>query len=150
MLFRSQEYERSWDNLTKPYPGIPEMLEACLAHGLKLAVFSNKPHPFTQACVERFFPAVPFSHVVGQGDRFPKKPDPSGAIWIASQITSQSHRIAYVGDTNTDMKTATGANLFAIGVAWGFRDIPEIREAGAQEICHTADQLKNLLVSRRA
>lgn len=31
-----QEYERTWNALTKPYPGVPEMLDALVVRGLKL------------------------------------------------------------------------------------------------------------------
>ena len=36
-----QEYERTWNALTKPYPGVPEMLDALVVGVLKLAVLSN-------------------------------------------------------------------------------------------------------------
>lgn len=48
--------------------------------------------------------------------------------WIASQLGIRSERMAYVGDTNTDMKTAVEAGFHAIGVTWGFRPESELRE----------------------
>ena len=56
-------------------------------------------------------------------------------------------RIAYVGDTNTDMQTAVGANLFAIGVSWGFRSEQEILAAGAKMMCHSSEDLQQALLS---
>ena len=109
-------------------------------------MLSNKPDHFTKRCVERFLPGVPFAHVVGHSERFPRKPDPTSAKWIASELSSEPMRVAYVGDTNTDMKTATSAGLYPIGVSWGFREVQEIREAGAVVICHTAQELGDLLV----
>jgi phosphoglycolate phosphatase len=113
---------------------------------LKLAVLSNKPEPFTLKCIERFFPEVPFDLVLGHSERFPRKPDPASAKWIASEFSSDPGRIAYVGDTNTDMQTAVGANLFAIGVTWGFRTEAEIVAAGAKIICHNADELESAII----
>jgi phosphoglycolate phosphatase len=139
-------YDVGWDACTKPYPGIPEMLDQVLEAGMSLAVLSNKPDHFTKRCVERFFPEHSFSHVIGHSDRFPRKPDPTSAKWIASELSKDPLRVAYVGDTNTDMKTAISAGLHAIGVSWGFRDVQEIREAGAREICDSAEQLAKLLV----
>lgn len=140
------EYNNSWDRQSKPYPGILEMLASLHRAGLKLAVLSNKPEPFTLKCIERFFPSIPFDLVLGHSDRFPRKPDPSSAMWIASEFSSDPGRIAYVGDTNTDMQTAVGANLFAIGVTWGFRLEAEIVAAGAKVICHSATDLRSALV----
>ena len=148
MAIYQGHYDVGWDLCTKPYAGIPQMLERALESGLKLAVLSNKPDHFTKRCVERFFPAVPFSHVIGHSDRFPRKPDPTSAKWIASKLSTDPLRIAYVGDTNTDMKTATSAGLYAIGVSWGFRQVEEIRQAGAQVICDSAEELTSILVQR--
>lgn len=141
------EYDRNWDRCSKPYPGILEMLHSLHKSGLKLAVLSNKPEPFTLLCIKRFFPEIPFDLTLGASDRFPRKPDPTSAKWIASQFSSNPKRIAYVGDTNTDMQTAVGANLFAIGVSWGFRSEQEILAAGAKVMCHTSDDLQQTLLS---
>lgn len=141
------EYDRNWDRCSKPYPGILEMLHTLHKAGLKLAVLSNKPEPFTLLCINRFFPDIPFDLTLGASDRFPKKPDPTSATWIASQFSSNPQRIAYVGDTNTDMQTAVGANLFAIGVSWGFRSEQEILAAGAKIMCHTSEDLQQALLS---
>jgi phosphoglycolate phosphatase len=140
------EYNNSWDRESKPYPGILKMLASLHQAGLKLAVLSNKPEPFTLKCIERFFSEVPFDLVLGHSERFPRKPDPASAKWIASEFSSDPGRIAYVGDTNTDMQTAVGANLFAIGVTWGFRTETEIVVAGAKIICHNADELESALI----
>jgi phosphoglycolate phosphatase len=140
-------YDVGWDRRTKPYPGITTMLEQVLESGLKMAVLSNKPDHFTKRCVERFFPDLAFEQVVGHSQRFPRKPDPTSAKWIASQLSKNPLRVAYVGDTNTDMKTAKSAGLYAIGVSWGFRQVEEIREAGAERICDNAEDLKRELIS---
>lgn len=146
MAIYQGHYDAGWDRCTKPYPGIVQALERAVRGGLRLAVLSNKPDHFTKRCVERFLPGVPFAHVVGHSERFPRKPDPTSAKWIASELSSEPMRVAYVGDTNTDMKTATSAGLYPIGVSWGFREVQEIREAGAVVICHTAQELGDLLV----
>jgi phosphoglycolate phosphatase len=65
---------------------------------------------------------------------------------MAGQWNVESNRIAYVGDTNTDMKTAVGASFYAIGVSWGFRPESELREHGAKEVVHCAQQLQDLLL----
>lgn len=139
-------YDRGWDRNTEPYSGILQMLRKAQQEGLILAVLSNKPDHFTKRCVERFLPGVFFTHVIGHSERFPRKPDPQSAIWIASEISQSPTRIVYVGDTNTDMKTATGAGLYPVGVSWGFRQVEEIVQAGAQAICNTSEELSDLLL----
>src|SRR5208337_5431507 len=41
------EYAGRWSSKTRPYDGIPELLDGLAARGMRLAVLSNKPHPAT-------------------------------------------------------------------------------------------------------
>ena len=59
-----------------------------------------------------------------------------------------SDRIAYVGDTNTDMKTAVSAGFFAMGVAWGFRTERELIESGAAAVYSTPSELLEAITGR--
>jgi phosphoglycolate phosphatase len=140
-------YSQCWHNRSKPYPGIMEMLKTLSARAISMSVLSNKPESFTKACVQHFFGEVPFAHVVGHSERFPRKPDPASAIWIGEQVGVTNDRMAYVGDTNTDMKTAVGASFCAIGVTWGFRPESELIEFGAKHICHDVQQLTDFLLA---
>ncbi len=124
-------YQQHWNKRSKPYDGILKMLESLAEHGIAVAVLSNKPEAFTRQCVSFFFPHVRFAWVLGHSDRFPPKPNPESAQWMAAQMSDDKDRIAYVGDTNTDMKTAVGAGLFAMGVSWGFRARQELEASGA-------------------
>jgi phosphoglycolate phosphatase len=142
----ARHYENHWNKCSKPYEGIPELLNSLVAAGMPMAVLSNKPEAFTKRCVAHFFPTVRFSVVVGHSDRFPKKPDPASALWIARTMAINADRIAYAGDTNTDMKTAVAAGFFAMGVAWGFRTRDELLASGARAVYdHPPDLLERLL-----
>jgi phosphoglycolate phosphatase len=130
-------YRTTWNKRSAPYQGIPEMIAALSHAGLKLAVLSNKPHPFTKICVETFFPDNPFLYVYGQREGVPKKPDPAGAIELAAKMGLQTSQVIYVGDTATDMKTGNGAGMKCIGVEWGFRDRAELKKNDAWKIAVT-------------
>ncbi|MDO4570923.1 MAG: HAD family hydrolase [Planctomycetia bacterium] len=137
-------YDQYWDKKTSPYPGVAELLDALSAAGVRLGVFSNKPHRFTQLCVGKLLSRWHFDAVVGQSDEVPKKPDPTGALLIQKQWGFEPGRIAYVGDTATDMKTAAAAGFFSIGVTWGFRPESELRESGACAIVHRPEEILEL------
>jgi phosphoglycolate phosphatase len=140
------EYARGWNVNTQPYDGIGEMLDALVSRGLKLAVLSNKPHPFTVQCVETFLARWQFHAVRGQGDAFPRKPDPASAIDVARQLGTTPGRILYVGDTATDMQTATAAGMYAVGVLWGFRERDELESNGAKQIVAHPRELLPLVI----
>jgi len=126
---------------TRPYAGLPEVLDQLVSQGDLLAVLSNKPHLATVALVEKVFGRWPFLAVRGAMDGLPLKPDPAGALAILAETGIPAERWVYVGDTRVDMETACRAGLPAVGVTWGFRDEPELRDAGASRIIHHPHEL---------
>ncbi len=127
-----QEYERNWNAQTKPYAGVPELLDALAARGVKLAVLSNKPDRFTQRCVDELLAKWAFEVVLGASDKFPRKPDPASAIEIARRLRVPPAQCLYVGDSGVDMRTALAAGMRAVGALWGFRDEQELLKNGAE------------------
>lgn len=125
------EYTARWQDKTRPYAGVPEMLEALLALGLPLCVLSNKPQAFTEISVRRFLPGAGFRAVRGAREDVPNKPHPAGALALAGELGIAPGSFWFVGDSATDMKTARGAGMLPVGVLWGFRSRAELEENGA-------------------
>ena len=127
---------------SKPYEGIVELLTELSARGDKLGVVTNKPHDAAVGVMTKLFPEIHFAIVVGQKDGTPHKPDPSGALLAAQALGTAPSETFFVGDTDTDMKTATNAGMIAVGVLWGFRDEAELKSHGAHHIVlHPRDLL---------
>ena len=126
-----QEYAGRWADKSKPYPGIHELLDQLTARGIPMGIFSNKPDEFTQLCVTRLLPSWRFAAVQGAMVDFPKKPDPAGALAVAAKLGVAPADVLYLGDTNTDMRTAIAAGMYPVGAVWGFRTADELRDAGA-------------------
>ena len=131
-----QEYARRWADKSRPYSGVPELLDGLTARGIPMAVLSNKPHEFTQLCVTRLLSKWHFAVVQGATPELPKKPDPSGALAAAAGLDVTPADILYLGDTNTDMRTAAAAGMYPVGAVWGFRTAEELREAGAAALAN--------------
>jgi phosphoglycolate phosphatase len=142
-----RHYEQHWNKRSKPYEGIMDLLNSLSSRAFPMAVLSNKPEAFTKRCVSWFFPEVSFSVVVGHSERFPKKPDPASSQWIAQTLGISTGCIAYVGDTNTDMKTAVASGFFAMGVSWGFRTRDELIDSGARVVFDHPAELLSALVT---
>jgi phosphoglycolate phosphatase len=130
-------YQRRWDNKTRPYAGVPELLDALAAAGLPLAILSNKPDDFTQLTVERLLARWDFAFVRGVRADTPPKPDPAGALDLARRLHVDPAACLYLGDTATDMQTANAAGMYALGAVWGFRTATELQEAGARALLET-------------
>lgn len=141
----AEEYGRRWANKTRPYPGIPELLDALEARAFPKAVFSNKPDAFVRMTVDRLLAGWHFDPVRGARPGEPKKPDPAGALEIAAYLKIQPQECLYLGDTNTDMRTARRAGMYAVGVTWGFRSAAELVASGAQRLLEHPIELLELL-----
>ncbi|NLA75269.1 MAG: HAD family hydrolase [Deltaproteobacteria bacterium] len=128
------EYNLNWNKNTRPYDGIIGLLETLSSKGLSLNVLSNKPHDSTVQCANELIPEIKFDIVRGLKTGEIPKPDPHGAIEISDMLRIPCSRFLYLGDTNTDMKTAVAAGMFPVGVLWGFRTKEELLESGAKLI----------------
>jgi phosphoglycolate phosphatase len=140
-------YGGRWDRKTRPYAGIPELLEQLQARGLRRAVLSNKPDDFTRLTVERLLAPHPFDLVQGVGPGTPPKPDPTGALAAAARLRVEPAACLYLGDTATDMQTACRAGMWSVGALWGFRTREELEESGARAVVERPDQVLALLDS---
>jgi len=142
-------YRTSWNQLTRPYEGIIEMLAAIAERNLPMAILSNKADHFTQQCAEELLPRPLFSVVLGHRDGMAHKPDPAGALFVAAVLGVEPTSVVYVGDSSIDMLTATRAGMYAVGVCWGFRPESELRAHGAQSLIHHPLELVTLIDTLR-
>lgn len=140
-----ETYESETKSNTFPYDGIYELLEELEKLDIKLAILSNKPHKFTLEYKELLFKENKFLEVHGQKKDVLPKPHPIGAINIAASLNISSADIFYIGDTPTDIKTAQGAKMKSIGVAWGFRPKEELVKQGADYIANTPNDILEIL-----
>lgn len=136
-------YADRWTHRTAPYPGIAELLTALNQHNIPLAILSNKPDGPTREITTLLLGNWNFTIVQGALPDVPIKPDPTAAIDIAKRLGVKPEHILYLGDTDTDMKTAHQAGFIPVGVTWGFRDEEELRAAGADHIIHAPMELLN-------
>jgi phosphoglycolate phosphatase len=140
-------YAKRWERGSRPFGGIPGLLDELAARGLRLAVYSNKPHEFTVLMVQRMLPRWRFEVVYGAQPDLPRKPDPAGALRIAREMGLEPADFLYCGDTDTDMRTAVAAEMVPVGVLWGFRDEDELRANGARVVIREPRELLDLLDS---
>ena len=130
---------------TRPYDGIPELLDQLDRRGIPTAVMSNKPHEAADDMVRQLLGAARFAAVRGHQAGYPVKPDPTAALEIAEQLGVPADRWFYLGDTDVDMLTARAAGFRPVGVTWGFRDRAELQAAGAAHLIDHPRQLIDLL-----
>ena len=118
-----------------------------LVQQMRLAVLSNKPDHFMLPLIEKYFSPESFDKIQGQIKSVPLKPDPTAALALADELREHPTQIVYLGDTGTDMQTATRAGMFAVGVTWGFREADELLDAGADHVIDKPLELLEVLES---
>ena len=137
-------YQQRWNVKTKPYPGVPELLDALKGRNVAMAILSNKPHEFTVKCAQNLLPDWTFDAVYGQRDGIPIKPDPTAALEVAEKLAAPAKEFIYLGDSGVDMQTAVRAGMLPLGALWGFRDAEDLRGNGAAELLKHPTQLLDL------
>ena len=131
-------------DMSRPYPGIPELLEQLQARRILVAVASNKYQEATTKLIAHYFPGIRFASVLGQREGVPVKPDPAIVHDILQQAPVAPRDVLYVGDSGVDMQTARNAGVEACGVTWGFRPRTELEEASPAHIVDKAEEVLTL------
>ncbi|MBG7608727.1 MAG: HAD-IA family hydrolase [Verrucomicrobia bacterium] len=139
----ASDYGVSWPNGTHVYPGIPELLAGLKSAGIPLAVLSNKPHAFTVEIVEKLFPKGTFAAILGNREGLPHKPDPTGALEIATTLSVSPEDCVLIGDSTMDLDTAKNAGMESVAVTWGYHD--RERLSTADRIADSVGELATLL-----
>ena len=119
-------YDKYYMDTTKAYEGIKELLNNLQNQGIKVAINSNKRNDYAQKLAAYIFEGVDFTAVLGSRENVANKPDPTTALEIIDLMGFEKNEVLYVGDSETDIKTAKNAGLKVIAVSWGFSDLEKI------------------------
>jgi phosphoglycolate phosphatase len=112
-------YDGILPGATRPYPGVPEMLES-LAAAAPMAVLTNKPTGsavkiLSMLGLDRFF-----FRIVGGDGPLGRKPSPDGLLGLAAEAGANARSTWLVGDSTVDLRTAHAAATRVCIVRYGF------------------------------
>lgn len=133
-------YDAHKQDKTRPYAGMPQVLEQLSAAGVTMAVLTNKPNWAAQDVVEHYYPGM-FHFVQGALPGVPVKPDPALLCQLMERMGAQPETTLFVGDSNVDIQTAKNSGLASCGVLWGFRTRQELEQEGADHLVSRSEQL---------
>ena len=128
------------------YDGITDVFAELSAAGIKLAIASSKPGEFVKRLLchfelEKYFDFIS-APVIG-------KPEPTKYDLITAALSAlgaDNATAAMVGDRKFDVEGAKQAGVFSVGVSYGFGTLDELEAHGADFICHTPDQISELIL----
>ncbi len=119
-------YDRCLLDTTRPYPGIPEALDALAGH--PLAVLTNKPGPLARKLLGGLGLAARFARIWGPGDVPERKPAPDGLLRLIDELGATPETAWMIGDSSVDVRTARAAGVRIAGVTWGLVPDDLVRE----------------------
>jgi 2-phosphoglycolate phosphatase len=131
---------------SRPFPGIPELLDALERRGLAWGVVTNKPARFTEPLMSILDLAERAACIVS-GDTCPQpKPHPAPMLAAAELCGALPGECLYLGDAERDIQAAHAAAMPALVAAWGYLDAADQPHTwGAHaEIRHPAEALDYL------
>ena len=140
-----REYYNSHLNVeTCPYEGIIDMLTSLRGSGVKVCINSNKYDAALKELCAHHFNGL-YIQAEGESATCPRKPDPSAALMLAGKCGIEPDEMAYIGDSNVDIRTACNAGMTPIYVSWGFRTREFLKEQGAEIIVSRPEEILELV-----
>lgn len=127
------------------FPGGEGMLTALAAHGVKVAIVTNKLESLARKLLSELGLTDRFATIIG-GDtlgRGRQKPNPDLLHLMVERLGGGP--AAYVGDTTFDTGAARAAGLPCVAVRFGFNDLP-VEQLGADTVIDHFDDLVPALI----
>ena len=132
------------------YEGIPQMLRLLQSRGMFLAVASSKPTEYVERILEHFDLRRYFKVVVGSemdGTRVNKDEVVLEALnRLFSYKPIAYDKVYMIGDRKFDVEGAKKIGVESVGVTYGYGSMEELKEAHADYIVRSVEELRSLLM----
>lgn len=136
---------------TRPYDGIPAVLDELHAGDVRLALLTNKPLAQSVKILAQFDMSRYFAWVVGGDGPWPRKPAPDGIWYLMQQASAAPDETVLIGDSAVDLQTSRNAGV-AICLArygFGFADLAADALRGDESVVDTPREIADVVYARR-
>ena len=124
------------------YEGVTDLIDALESDGWLLGIATGKSDRGLGLCLAHHGLSRRFV-TLQTADRHPSKPHPSMVEQAMADAGADRASTIMIGDTSFDMAMARAAGVTASGVAWGYHEARELRDAGAHDVAdHPSDILE--------
>lgn len=130
------------------YEGIPELLRSLCDAGFSPVLATSKPELFAERILEHFSLRSYFSHVCGAAMDEKTRSEKKDVIAYAFDETGADPAETWmIGDRKYDVLGGKAFGMKTVGVLYGYGSREELMEAGADFLCETVSDLKEVLFS---
>ncbi len=115
---------RTWciekhDSTVSAYPGIPSMVRALSAQGIKLGIVTSKNHVGALRGLRSMDLLDVFPVILGVDDVEQAKPHPEPVLKAMQLLDAQPETTVFVGDSTHDMECGRAAGVRTAAALWG-------------------------------
>ena len=111
-------------DLSRPFDGLEQALDALADSGCRLAVCTNKREWLSKLLLEKLDLSARFAAICGADTFGVTKPDPAMLRQTVALAGSSITSTIMVGDAGTDVGVARRAGVPVIGVTFGYTEVP--------------------------
>jgi 2-phosphoglycolate phosphatase len=127
---------------TVPFPGIMDLLRDLKNH--PVGVVTNKPARFSKIILDGLGMSAYVDAMVG-GDEAELKPNPNPLFLACERLGVEPGFGLMVGDFENDIQAGRAAGVKTCGVLWGLDRGEGIRKTGADFLCTTVSDLREVI-----
>lgn len=144
-------YDHRLTRHTRPYDGIPRMLEEIRGRAIAVALLTNKPREQSVKILDAFDLAKYFHWVVGGDGPWPRKPAPDGMRFLMNQASAGPSETILIGDSRVDLQTSrnAGVRVCLARYGFGYADVPTDELTGTEVLVDRPSEIAGVLHAPR-
>jgi phosphoglycolate phosphatase len=144
-------YDERLTRYTRPYDGIPDLLDELRSRPVAMALLTNKPLEQSIRILDVFGFSKYFQWVVGGDGSWPRKPEPDGMRFLMHQAAAGPDETVLIGDSTIDLQTSrnAGVRICLARYGFGFADLAASDLRGDEWLVDTPAEIAGVLNARR-
>jgi phosphoglycolate phosphatase len=144
-------YDQRLTHHTRPYEGIPTLLEELQSRTVTMALLTNKPLKQSVTILDTFDLTKYFSWVVGGDGPWPRKPEPDGMRFLMQESAAGPAETMLIGDSTVDLLTSrnAGVRICLARYGFGFADLAPGDLRGDEWLADTPADIAGAVYARR-
>ncbi|MBN2981477.1 pyrophosphatase PpaX [Cohnella algarum] len=141
--YRAYNLQRH-DEMVTLFPGVAEAVPKLKAAGLKLGIVTTKMRETSVHALKLLGIFDDMDVIVALDDVQNAKPHPEPVRKAMDALGADPRRTVMLGDSAVDIESARQAGAIPVGVAWSLKGSEALREAGAEVVIESMDELLTL------
>jgi len=134
-------YREHIADLSQPFPGLQPMLSRLAARRVKMGICTNKREELSYLLLDKLDLTRYFPIILGADSLPVRKPQPQHLLQTIEDLAGAPGNAIFVGDSETDTKTAKAAGIPIIGVTFGYSETA-IHDLEPDHVIEHFDQLE--------